>query len=102
MFMNTIAVGPLDEVASWVIGGTTVAMDRLEGAVGNVCCNGVGRIYMAVVLIGEEVVASLQTCDIGFRNAIVDMNIAGGRDVEDGRNVQPKPGTRMTDVCEQC
>lgn len=31
MFMNTIAVGPLDEVASCVTGGTTVAMQRVEG-----------------------------------------------------------------------
>jgi len=30
MFMNTIAVGPLDEVASCVTGGTTVAIDLLE------------------------------------------------------------------------
>ena len=27
MFMNTIAVGPLEPVLSWVTGGTTVAMD---------------------------------------------------------------------------
>ena len=29
MFMKTIAVGPLDDVASWVTGGTTVAIDRI-------------------------------------------------------------------------
>ena len=29
MFMKTIAVGPLDEVASWVTGGTTVAIERI-------------------------------------------------------------------------
>ena len=28
MFMKTIAVGPLDEVASWITGGTTVAIER--------------------------------------------------------------------------
>ena len=29
MFMKTIAVGPLDDVASWVTGGTTVAIDLI-------------------------------------------------------------------------
>ena len=29
MFMNTIAVGPFEDVASCVTGGTTVAIDRL-------------------------------------------------------------------------
>ncbi len=29
MFMNTIAVGPFEDVASWVTGGTTVAIDRI-------------------------------------------------------------------------
>ena len=29
MFIKTIAVGPLEEVESWVTGGTTVAIDRL-------------------------------------------------------------------------
>ena len=29
MFMKTIAVGPLEDVASWVTGGTTVAIDRV-------------------------------------------------------------------------
>ena len=29
MFMKTIAVGPLDDVASWVTGGMTVAIDRV-------------------------------------------------------------------------
>ena len=35
MFMKTMAVGPLDDVASWVTGGTTVAIDRfgVEGEV---------------------------------------------------------------------
>ena len=28
MFMKTIAVGPLDEVASWVTGWTIVAIER--------------------------------------------------------------------------
>jgi len=32
MFMNTIAVGPLDDVMSCVTGGATVAIDRLCGA----------------------------------------------------------------------
>lgn len=27
--MKTIAVGPLDDVESWVTGGTTVAIDRV-------------------------------------------------------------------------
>lgn len=29
MFMKTIAVGPLDDVASWMTGGTIVAIDRI-------------------------------------------------------------------------
>lgn len=29
MFIKTIAVGPLDDVASWVTGGTTVAIDLI-------------------------------------------------------------------------
>jgi hypothetical protein len=29
MFMKTMAVGPLEEVASWVTGWTTVAMERV-------------------------------------------------------------------------
>lgn len=29
MFMKTMAVGPLDDVASWVTGGTGVAKDLL-------------------------------------------------------------------------
>ena len=29
MFMKTIAVGPLDDVAPWVTGGTTVAIDLI-------------------------------------------------------------------------
>lgn len=47
MFMKTIAVGPLDDVASWVTGGTTVAIDficprRHFGAV--------GLVFMAATL----------------------------------------------------
>lgn len=79
MFMKTIAVGPLEDVASWVTGGTTVAIDRFEGAAGAVGCGGAYRVHMAAVLVMPEVVACLESCDIGFRNAIVkgEITIAG-------------------------
>lgn len=57
MFMKTIAVGPLEDVASWVTGGTTVAIDRFEGAAGAVGCGGAYRVHMAAVLVRPEVVA---------------------------------------------
>lgn len=40
MFMKTIAVGPLDDVASWVTGGTTVAINRIwhRGCFDVACC----------------------------------------------------------------
>ncbi len=59
--MNTIAVGPFEEVASWVTGGTIVAIDRLNGVVGDVCCKGACRIHMAAVLDREEVLVYLQS-----------------------------------------
>lgn len=73
--MNTIAVGPLDEVASWMTGGTTVAIDRLEDAVGPVCCEEVWRVHIAVVLPIEEVVACLQSCVIGLCIAIIEWSV---------------------------
>ena len=49
--MKTIAVGPLDEVASWVTGGTTVAIDRFWHCRGlEVAC----RLLVAATFDMEE------------------------------------------------
>ena len=56
MFMNTIAVGPLDDVASCVTGGTMVAMDCLwwafcqETAIRDDPVAGVANFDIAVVV----------------------------------------------------
>ena len=47
MFMKTMAVGPLEDMASCITGGTTVAIDLLERTC---CCMGVRREHVAVVL----------------------------------------------------
>ena len=47
MFMKTMAVGPLDDVASCMTGGTTVAIDLFEGTC---CCMGVRREHITVCL----------------------------------------------------
>lgn len=75
MFMKTIAVGPFDEVASWVTGGTTVAIDRLGGASRKICFKGACCVHIAVVLLRLEVGEVLQSCDIGFRNTIIDSKV---------------------------
>ena len=53
MFMKTIAVGPLDDVASCVTGGTTVAIDLIWP---RRCFEAVGIMFMAATLgmIGGE------------------------------------------------
>ena len=66
--MKTIAVGPLDDVASWVTGGTTVAIDRswhielFEGA----CL-----VLVAATFGIEDREACLQSWDIGLRSAML-------------------------------
>ena len=65
MFMKTIAVGPLDEVASCVTGGTTVAMDRFDVAV-----------YLVAIRAAGDRVACLQTCDTGIFSAISKYDIS--------------------------
>lgn len=72
MFMKTIAVGPFEEVASCVTGGTIVAINLLEDAVGNACWEEAYRVHIAEVLLIEEAVACLQSCVIGLDIAIVD------------------------------
>ena len=68
MFMKTIAVGPLDEVASWVTAGTTVAIRRIwHREYFEVAC----RELVAATLGMEDSAACLQSWDIGFRSAIV-------------------------------
>ena len=47
MFMKTMAVGPLEDVASCMTGGMTVAIDLLDRTF---CCMGVRREHVAVVL----------------------------------------------------
>jgi len=96
MFMNTIAVGPFDEVVSWVTGGTTVAIDRRGGASRKICFKGACCVHIAVVLVRQEVGEVLQSCDIGFRNAIIDSKIATERRRYDGRNM--KAGSVMVTV----
>ena len=51
MFIKTIAVGPLDDVAFWVTGGTIVAIDRVWhcGTFSGAC-----RVFMAATLGAEE------------------------------------------------
>ncbi len=88
MFMNTIAVGPFDEVASWVTGGTTVAIDRLGGASRKIRFKGACCVHVAVVLVRMEVGEFLQSCDIGFRSAIIDSKVATERRRYDGGNVK--------------
>ena len=70
MFMKTIAVGPREEVASWVTGGTMVAIDRAGGWVGClwVLCARAGRL---LDIEGGE--TCLESRDIGFRSAMSDM-----------------------------
>lgn len=68
MFMNTMAVGPLDDIISCVTGGTTVAIARLGGAA--VCWAQACREPMALTLAIEEGEVYLHSCEIGFRNAI--------------------------------
>ena len=68
MFMNTIAVGPLEDVASCVTGGTNVAIDRLGGVE---CCEQTCCEVMALALDIAERGAFLHRCDIGFRTAIM-------------------------------
>ena len=73
MFMNTIAVGPLEVVASCVTGGTNVAIDRLRGAecCEQKCCEQTCCEVMALALDIAERGAFLHRCDIGFRTAIM-------------------------------
>jgi len=68
MFMNTIAVGPLEDVISCVTGGTTVAIDRdcVFGFLWGAC-----RELTALALAMEEDEACLQRWDIDFRNAMM-------------------------------
>ena len=51
MFMKTIAVGPLDDVAFWVTGGTIVAIDRIWhcGNFGVAC-----RVHMVATFDAED------------------------------------------------
>lgn len=68
MFMNTIAVGPLDEVASWVTGGTTVAIERWWEVP---LCKEAWVVHIAVVLAIEVGKVCLESCNNGFRKAIL-------------------------------
>ena len=50
MFMKTIAVGPLDDVASWVTGGTIVAIDRIW----HCGCFEIARRVLTAAVFGME------------------------------------------------
>ena len=67
MFIKTIAVGPLDDVASWVTGGTTVAIGRIWQceAFGLAC-----RVFTVATLDAEDEENCLYNCDMGFRTAM--------------------------------
>ena len=68
MFMKTIAVGPLDDVASWVTGGTTVAIDRFwHCASFEIAC----RVLTAANFGKEDGEKCLQSWDTGDRTAII-------------------------------
>ncbi len=71
MFMKTIAVGPFEDVASWVTGGTTVAIDRpclYECRDGGCCrCMAVKAAHLAEMGDEDAYFVSLVT---GFRRAI--------------------------------
>lgn len=73
MFMNTIAVGPLEDVASCVTGGTNVAIDRLRGVerCEQKCCEQTCCKVIALALNIAERGAFLHRYDIGYRNAIM-------------------------------
>ena len=58
MFMNTIAVGPLDDVASWVTGGATVAIDRIWHCG---CFEAACRVLMAATFGIEDGETCLQS-----------------------------------------
>jgi len=68
MFMKTMAVGPFEDVASWVTGGTTVAIDLLDEMA---FCEGVSPVHVAAVLVMVEVEACLRNCDTGNLDAIL-------------------------------
>lgn len=59
MFINTIAVGPFEEVESWVTGGATVAIDRPKGF----CCRKQVFLDETVDLMANF---SLETTDEGL------------------------------------
>lgn len=53
MFMKTMAVGPFEEVASWVTGGTTVAIARDEFRVFHLR-DKLGRVAVAAANLARE------------------------------------------------
>lgn len=67
IFMKTIAVGPLDDVASWVTWGTIVAIDRIW----HCGCFEIARCVLIAAALGmENGEACLYSWDIGFRSAM--------------------------------
>lgn len=70
MFMKTIAVGPFDEVASCVTGGTIVAIDLTWLSV-LYSCGGRRHVVGAAATLGQTTrEARFDTCRRGFRSAI--------------------------------
>ena len=70
MFMNTIAVGPFEDVASWVTGGTTVAIVRAWRCACHVCTRYDGWLSAEAYGVKGDGGTCLANWLIGIRRAI--------------------------------
>jgi hypothetical protein len=68
MFMKTIAVGPFEDVLSWVTGGTIVAIDRCCESTPNLAAS---RVHFATHFEKLALVDWRTRLVIGFRRDIV-------------------------------